>query len=134
MLRPRVLIYTSILLLLVAAMAGGIALRSPFRVDVVRDRASLASGRRRLGRERLPAADHERHRTSAQRYQIAARGLPASPLGGGTTVEAAGGFPLVDGGRALLPQAVADAGAGCAPDRVRGPALPQQTGDDGPAP
>jgi cytochrome c oxidase accessory protein FixG len=41
-LRPRVLVYGAVLLLIVAAMGASIALRSPFRADVVRDRASLA--------------------------------------------------------------------------------------------
>jgi cytochrome c oxidase accessory protein FixG len=40
--RPRVLIYTAILVFIVGALAVSVALRSPFRVDVVRDRASLA--------------------------------------------------------------------------------------------
>ncbi|MDP4299031.1 cytochrome c oxidase accessory protein CcoG [Leptothrix discophora] len=41
-LRPRVLVYTAILFLIVAALGTSLALRSPFKVDVVRDRASLA--------------------------------------------------------------------------------------------
>jgi polyferredoxin len=41
-LRPRVLIYTAILGTVVLAMAVSLALRKPFRVDVERDRGSLA--------------------------------------------------------------------------------------------
>jgi cytochrome c oxidase accessory protein FixG len=41
-LRPRVLVYGGILLLITAAVLASIALRQPFKVDVVRDRASLA--------------------------------------------------------------------------------------------
>ncbi len=41
-LRPRVLIYTAIMVLIVAAFAASLALRTPFRVDVVRDRGALA--------------------------------------------------------------------------------------------
>ncbi len=41
-LRPRVLVYTAILFVIVAALGISLALRSPFKVDVVRDRASLA--------------------------------------------------------------------------------------------
>jgi cytochrome c oxidase accessory protein FixG len=41
-LRPRVLVYTGILLLICGLFAWSIAIRDPFRVDVVRDRSSLA--------------------------------------------------------------------------------------------
>jgi cytochrome c oxidase accessory protein FixG len=40
--RPRVLVYTSILLGLVVALGTSLAMRTPFKVDVVRDRATLA--------------------------------------------------------------------------------------------
>jgi len=42
MFRPRVLIYTAILFVISAALMASIALRTTFKVDVVRDRASLA--------------------------------------------------------------------------------------------
>jgi cytochrome c oxidase accessory protein FixG len=41
-LRPRVLIYASILLLLIAALVASLWFRTPFRVDVVRDRGVMA--------------------------------------------------------------------------------------------
>lgn len=41
-LRPRVLVYSGVLLLITAAVLASIVLRQPFKVDVVRDRASLA--------------------------------------------------------------------------------------------
>ncbi|MFO1340011.1 MAG: cytochrome c oxidase accessory protein CcoG [Burkholderiaceae bacterium] len=41
-LRPRVLVYTAVLVLICTAVATSIALRSPFKVDIVRDRATLA--------------------------------------------------------------------------------------------
>jgi len=41
-LRPRVLVYTGILAAVVLAMLVSLALRSPFKVDVVRDRGTLA--------------------------------------------------------------------------------------------
>jgi cytochrome c oxidase accessory protein FixG len=40
--RPRVLIYTGILLLVIALLFGSLLTRKSFKVDVVRDRASLA--------------------------------------------------------------------------------------------
>jgi cytochrome c oxidase accessory protein FixG len=41
-LRPRVLVYTGILVLITVALFVAIAVRSPFRVDIVRDRGALA--------------------------------------------------------------------------------------------
>ena len=41
-LRPRILVYTGILLLISSALVWSLATRTPFKVDVVRDRASLA--------------------------------------------------------------------------------------------
>jgi polyferredoxin len=41
-LRPRVLVYTAVLVLIVAALLTSLMLRSPFKVDVVRDRGTLA--------------------------------------------------------------------------------------------
>ena len=41
-LRPRVLVYTAVLGVIVCALAASLWLRSPFKVDVVRDRGSLA--------------------------------------------------------------------------------------------
>ena len=41
-LRPRVLVYVAALLLVVVALFTSLALRKPFKVDVVRDRAALA--------------------------------------------------------------------------------------------
>ena len=41
-LRPRVLVYTSILMAIVIAVGVSLAVRTPFKVDVVRDRATLA--------------------------------------------------------------------------------------------
>jgi cytochrome c oxidase accessory protein FixG len=40
--RPRVWVYAGVLMAVVLAMAVGLVLRTPFKVDVVRDRASLA--------------------------------------------------------------------------------------------
>jgi cytochrome c oxidase accessory protein FixG len=40
--RPRVILYIGILLVVVAALLTSLSLRKPFKVDVVRDRASLA--------------------------------------------------------------------------------------------
>ena len=41
-LRPRVLIYSSLLAVVTIALLASLFLRTPFRVDIVRDRAALA--------------------------------------------------------------------------------------------
>ena len=41
LMRPRVLVYTAVLGLLVAAMTTSLALRTPLKVDVIRDRGSM---------------------------------------------------------------------------------------------
>lgn len=41
MLRPRVLVYSAVLALLVAAMGASLALRNPLKLDVIRDRGSM---------------------------------------------------------------------------------------------
>jgi len=41
LLRPRVLVYTAVLGMLVAAMVASLALRNPIKLDVIRDRGSM---------------------------------------------------------------------------------------------
>lgn len=88
-LRPRVLIYTSILIAIVSAFAVSIALRSPFRVDVVRDRASLA---RIVDDGRVENVYRIQIMNSAeevQRYRVEVEGLPAIMIAGPTEFELA---------------------------------------------
>lgn len=88
-LRPRVLIYTSILVAIVAAFAVSIVLRSPFRVDVVRDRASLA---RIVDDGRVENVYRVQIMNSAeevQRYRVEVQGLPAIMIAGPTEFELA---------------------------------------------
>jgi cytochrome c oxidase accessory protein FixG len=74
-LRPRVLVYAGILLLLVAGLMTSLALRTPLRVDVVRDRAALArivSGGQLENVYRLQIMNATEE---TQRYRITATGL-----------------------------------------------------------
>ncbi len=76
MLRPRVLVYLAILSAVVIAMMTGLALRTPFKVDIVRDRGSLArivSGGKieNVYRLQLMNASERQHR-----YQVSVTGLP----------------------------------------------------------
>jgi cytochrome c oxidase accessory protein FixG len=74
-LRPRVLIYTAILALIVLALFTSLMLRSSFKVDVVRDRgvmARLANGGMLENVYRLQIMNATE---SAQRYQLSASGI-----------------------------------------------------------
>jgi polyferredoxin len=75
-LRPRVLIYSAILGSVVLAMLVSLAMRTPFKVDVVRDRGSLAriaNGGRIENVYRLQVMNATE---SAQRFHISVSGLP----------------------------------------------------------
>ncbi|WP_341886757.1 cytochrome c oxidase accessory protein CcoG [Variovorax sp. YR752] len=74
-LRPRVLIYTALLALLVAGLLASLVARTPLKVDVVRDRASLArivEGGRLENVYRLQIMNATER---TQHYRIAARGI-----------------------------------------------------------
>jgi cytochrome c oxidase accessory protein FixG len=79
-LRPRVLVYTGILLLILTAFALSIALRDPFRVDVVRDRASLARIVEDGRVENVYRLQVMNSAEKLQRYQIRVNGLPSITL------------------------------------------------------
>jgi cytochrome c oxidase accessory protein FixG len=73
--RPRVLIYTGILLLVVAILFGSLFARKSFKVDVVRDRASLArivSGGKIENVYRLQIMNAAEKR---QHFQVTAQGM-----------------------------------------------------------
>jgi polyferredoxin len=86
-LRPRVLIYGAVLLAITTALLASLAMRSPFKVDVVRDRASLArivaDGRiENVYRLQLMNATE-----SAQRYRVHVLGLSGAHIAGIDEVE-----------------------------------------------
>ncbi|MBZ8138692.1 cytochrome c oxidase accessory protein CcoG [Rubrivivax gelatinosus] len=88
-LRPRVLVYTAILVLIVAAFAASLALRSPFRVDVVRDRSSLARIVDDGYVENVYRLQVMNATESVQRYRIGADGLPGLAIDGQRELEVA---------------------------------------------
>ncbi len=84
--RPRVLIYSAILLLICMALAISMAMRSPFRVDVVRDRGALA---RIVDEGRLENSYRLQIMNATedpQRYRIQVSGLPQAAIVGGADV------------------------------------------------
>ena len=79
-LRPRVLVYTGVLLALCIGLAWTLAARTPLKVDVVRDRTSLS---RIVGGGRLENVYRLQVMNATeqpQRYRIAAEGLPGLAL------------------------------------------------------
>ncbi len=117
-LRPRVLIYTAILVVIVGGFAASIVLREPFRVDVVRDRGALA----RLvedGRiENVYRLQLMNALESTQRFRIGIEGLPQATVRPAAEIS-------VDGAQArwvpvsvqLPPEVAARLGAGAHPMR-----------------
>jgi cytochrome c oxidase accessory protein FixG len=88
-LRPRILIYTSILLLIVAAFLGSLALRKPFRVDVVRDRGSLARIVEKGFIENTYRLQVMNATEAPQRYRVGVTGLEGAALHGDAEVAVA---------------------------------------------
>ena len=73
--RPRVLIYTAVLVALSVAMLASMALRTPLKVDVVRDRAALSrivAGGKLENIYRLQIMNATE---APQRYRIGASGI-----------------------------------------------------------
>jgi cytochrome c oxidase accessory protein FixG len=86
-LRPRVLVYGAILLALSAAMLATLALRTPLKVDVVRDRAALA---RIVGGGKLENVYRLQVMNATerpQRYRISADGMEGLSLASEPEVE-----------------------------------------------
>ncbi len=78
--RPRVIVYTTVLFLIVSALVASLALRSPFRVDVVRDRASLARQVEEGQIENVYRLQIMNATESAQNYRVTVDGLPGLRL------------------------------------------------------
>ena len=86
-LRPRVLIYASILLVLTCAVMVSLALRTPLKVDVVRDRAALSrivAGGMLENVYRLQVMNASEQ---VQRYRLDASGLPGLSIASERLVE-----------------------------------------------
>ncbi len=86
--RPRVLIYTMILVGLTSAMVFSMAVREPLKVDVIRDRASLArivAGGKLENVYRLQVMNATG--VKLQTYSVAVKGLEGIAMAEGTTVD-----------------------------------------------
>jgi cytochrome c oxidase accessory protein FixG len=79
-LRPRVLIYSSVLLLICGGFIASMAMRSPFRVDVVRDRGALARLVDEGAIENVYRLQLMNATESTQRYRVLVEGLDGARL------------------------------------------------------
>ena len=129
--RPRVLVYSTILLLLVGALGASMALRSPFRVDVVRDRASLARIVDEGQIENVYRLQIMNATEATQHYRVAVKGLPGMALaGGGESVEVQPAEARwVTAAVRVPPETAAQVGPGAHAIEFDVERLPQQPGD-----
>jgi cytochrome c oxidase accessory protein FixG len=111
--RPRVIVYSSILLVVLAGLFTAMALRTPFKVDVVRDRGALARIVDDGYVENVYRLQVMNATERNQTYRFAVAGLEGIQIGGSATVTVAPAqaswLPLA---LRLSPEAAAKAGAG----------------------
>jgi polyferredoxin len=86
-LRPRVLVYTGVLMLIVGALAASLLWRTPFRVDVIRDRGALARQVEEGAIENSYRLQLMNATEAVQRYRVHVEGLPGARLSGRQEVE-----------------------------------------------
>ncbi|MFZ2986893.1 cytochrome c oxidase accessory protein CcoG [Ideonella sp.] len=117
-LRPRVLIYTAILVVICSAFVLSVAFRDPFRVDVVRDRSTLARIVEDGRIENVYRLQIMNSAERAQRYQVSVDGLASAAIDGKTRFEIAPAEALWVTVSVQVPFEVAQqAGAGAHPIR-----------------
>jgi len=85
--RPRVLVYGVLLLAIAGAFVTSLALRLPFRVDVVRDRGALARLVDGGGVENSYRLQVMNATETVQRFRVSADGLPGLAVAGPSTIE-----------------------------------------------
>jgi len=79
-LRPRVLIYAAVLLLIATLVIGGIAMRPPFRLDVLRDRSSLARIVEKGRIENVYRLQIMNSTEVPRHYRLSVAGIPAAVI------------------------------------------------------
>jgi cytochrome c oxidase accessory protein FixG len=85
--RPRVLVYAAVLLAIAAAFVVSLGLRHTLKVDVVRDRATLAREVDDGWIENLYSLQLMNATERTQRYHVGVQGLPGLTLAGSADVE-----------------------------------------------
>jgi cytochrome c oxidase accessory protein FixG len=111
--RPRVMVYTAVLGIIVVGLGISMAMRSPFKVDVVRDRGALARIVEDGWVENVYRLQIMNTTEAVQRYRIVASGLPsmATDLNAEVMVEPAQARWVPVAVR-VPPEVAAQAGAG----------------------
>jgi cytochrome c oxidase accessory protein FixG len=82
-LRPRVLVYGTVLLAITVALGIGLATRSPFRVDIVRDRGAMSRIVEDGWVENVYRLQVMNATEQPQRYRVAVEGLDGARTAGG---------------------------------------------------
>jgi polyferredoxin len=119
-LRPRVLVYTGILILICLIFAWSIAVRDPFRVDVVRDRSSLARVVEDGKIENIYRLQVMNSAEQVQRYRFTVDGLPALAITDRAEVTLGAAEAQWVTLHVQMPhEASRSTGTGCAPDPLR---------------
>ncbi|MFW9621021.1 MAG: FixG Ig-like domain-containing protein, partial [Macromonas sp.] len=85
-LRPRVLIYSGILVAICVAVGASLLMRTPLKVDVIRDRASLARMVEQGRIENVYLLRLMNATETAQTYQFTIEGLPGIGIASTTEV------------------------------------------------
>ncbi|MDA8446567.1 cytochrome c oxidase accessory protein CcoG [Paracidovorax valerianellae] len=86
-LRPRVLVYSAVLVALCVGLLASLVVRTPFKVDVVRDRASLSRIVAGGQLENIYRLQIMNATETAQRYRIGAQGLDGLRVASDAEVE-----------------------------------------------
>ncbi|MDP2007637.1 MAG: cytochrome c oxidase accessory protein CcoG [Rubrivivax sp.] len=129
-LRPRVLVYTAVLVLICSALFASLWMRSPFKVDIVRDRGVLARVVENGWVENVYGLQIMNATEQVQRYRITTTGLPqvTTDLQGDIVVDPAQARWVAVAVR-VPPEAAAEAGAGTHTIQFTVERIPGQPGE-----
>lgn len=109
--RPRVLVYTAVLLAITFAVGLSLFLRTPLKVDVIRDRGALARMVEQGRIENVFRLQIMNATESSQRYAIAVSGLPGISLASDAEVEVLSTEVRAVAVRVQIPPGTASAGS-----------------------
>ncbi len=88
--RPRVLIYTGLLGVLIAVMSGTLAMRTPLKLDVIRDRGSMGREVEDDQIENVYRLQIMNTGETAHRYKLTVEGLPGAKVVANDVFDVAG--------------------------------------------